>query len=301
MTIRDLELERDAPEVVELIRETWPTTVVNVSALVHRVRTVPQRSLPRVFVAEVDERVVGWSQSRLENFFSNDTDTGFIAVQVRADHRGNGIGARLYEQALEHADEIGAVRLLSMFYENEAGVRFANARDFVEERGEQESVLDPRRVRDEPPADVDLRPVADVDPHLVHAVDEAATRDMPASEELEAIPYEEWVAHVLDHPLFTADGSFVAMADGVAAAVSLLLADPATGRATNMFTGTLREYRGLGLARAAKLVSIRWAAANGVTSMVTTNDETNAPMLAINRRLGFVPSGRRVEYVKELG
>jgi hypothetical protein len=32
--------------------------------------------------------------------------------------------------------------------------------------------------------------------------------------------------------------------------------------------------------------------------MATTNDETNAPMLAINRRLGYRPFGRRVEYLR---
>jgi hypothetical protein len=34
--------------------------------------------------------------------------------------------------------------------------------------------------------------------------------------------------------------------------------------------------------------------------MATHNDETNAPMLAINRRLGYVPAGRRVEWRKVL-
>jgi len=32
---------------------------------------------------------------------------------------------------------------------------------------------------------------------------------------------------------------------------------------------------------------------------VTTNDETNAPMLAINRRLGYRVAGRRVEYRRD--
>jgi hypothetical protein len=31
---------------------------------------------------------------------------------------------------------------------------------------------------------------------------------------------------------------------------------------------------------------------SGVTSMVTTNDAPNAPMLAVNGRLGYSPSGR---------
>ena len=66
----------------------------------------------------------------------------------------------------------------------------------------------------------------------------------------------------------------------------------------NWLTGTRRAYRGRGLALAVKLASIHWAAENGITRMLTFNDETNAPMLAINRRLGYKPIGRRVELLK---
>jgi GNAT superfamily N-acetyltransferase len=67
----------------------------------------------------------------------------------------------------------------------------------------------------------------------------------------------------------------------------------------DLFTGTLPEYRGRGLALAVKLASLRWAAARGVTRVFTSNDETNAPMLAVNRRLGYRPVGRGVEYLAE--
>jgi GNAT superfamily N-acetyltransferase len=70
--------------------------------------------------------------------------------------------------------------------------------------------------------------------------------------------------HVLEFPLFVPEGSFVAMVDGIEAAVSLLV-----------------------------------AAEHGITQISTDNDETNAPMLAINRRLGYKPVGRRVEYLRE--
>ena len=130
-----------------------------------------------------------------------------------------------------------------------------------------------------------------VDPRLVYDVDLEATLDMPQTEAIDHIPYDEWEQHVLHHPSFTAEGSFVAIVDGVAAAVSLLIADVESGRAHNMFTGTLRAYRGRGLALDVKLASIQWAAAQGITMMATNNDETNAPMLAINRRLGYVPAG----------
>jgi RimJ/RimL family protein N-acetyltransferase len=79
--------------------------------------------------------------------------------------------------------------------------------------------------------------------------------------------------------------------------VSLLAAEFESGRGVNMFTGTLREYRGRGLALAVKLATTHWAAGHGITQISTDNDERNAPMLAINRRLGYEPIGRRVEYL----
>jgi GNAT superfamily N-acetyltransferase len=123
-----------------------------------------------------------------------------------------------------------------------------------------------------------------------------ATQDMPSTEPIDNVPYDEWEQHVLANPLFTPEGSFVVMEDDKAVAVSLLVADLESRRGFNMFTGTLRDYRGRGLGIAVKLASIAWAAEQGITALVTTNDETNAPMLAINRRLGYRVPGRRVEY-----
>jgi GNAT superfamily N-acetyltransferase len=299
MTIRELDPERDAGDVVALIRTLDPTAVVNTASWLHRELTVPARARYRAFAAEIDGHFVGRAQCRLENLFSDATDLAFVGVGVLPGQRGRGVGSALYEAALTHARTLGPTRLITSIFENEAGLRFARARGFVEERSQQAAVLDPRTVRESPAATVDLRRVADVDPRLVHAVDEAATRDVPAIETIEAIPYDEWTQHVLEHPLFTADGSFVAMVDGIAASVSLLIYDSETGRTGNFFTGTLRDYRGRGLALAVKLASIHWAAAHGSSMMATMNDVENAPMLAVNKRLGYRPSGRHYDYVRE--
>ncbi len=300
MTIRDLDPERDAAGVVAVIRDALPTAVISPASWRHRELTVPARSRQRSFVAEVDGRVVGRALARLENLFSDDTELGFLLVTVAREHRRQGIGAALYDAAFEHAASLGPARLLTSVMEDDAGVRFARARGFQEEREQREAVLDPRTVTELPAAEIDLRPVADVDPRLVYAADLEATRDMPATEEITAMPYEEWLQHTIQHPLFTAEGSFVAMVDGVAAAVSLLCVDTESGRSLNMFTGTMRAYRGRGLGLAVKLGSIHWAAAHGITTMATANDAENAPMLAINKRLGYQPSGRSFDYVKVL-
>jgi GNAT superfamily N-acetyltransferase len=299
MTIREIEPALDADGVVALVREASPTAVVSPAAWQHRVATIPARGRQRGWVAEEGGKIVGNAYALL-NFFSEDARTGLVSVEVRGSHRRRGIGAELYELVVAHAREIGAVSLRTTFHETAEGVAFAKGRGFRQVRAEAASALDPRTVAEHPPSDVDLRAVDDVDPRLVYTVDIEATRDMPSSEPIDDVPYSEWEQHVLEHPLFTPEGSFVAMVDGVAAAVSLLIVDIESGRGTSMFTGTLRQYRGRNLGLAVKLASIAWAAANGVKRLVTTNDESNAPMLAINRRLGYELMGRRVDYLNDL-
>jgi RimJ/RimL family protein N-acetyltransferase len=68
----------------------------------------------------------------------------------------------------------------------------------------------------------------------------------------------------------------------------------------NAFTATMPQFRGRGFALAAKIATMRWAAANGITRVSTANDDTNAPMLAINARLGYEPLGRLLTMRREL-
>jgi GNAT superfamily N-acetyltransferase len=297
MTIRDVRPDEDAEQVVALLAATDPTLVTSTAEWLHRIRSIPPRARQLLRAAEVDGRVVGVVDAGL-SFFAP-SDTAYLGLRVLAEFRRQGIGSALYAEAVEHARRLGSARATAMFVENDAGVAFARGRGWGEERAETLSTLDPRRVDDEPDPAITVVPARDLDPRELHRVDEEATRDMPAVETIESIPFDEWLDFVWDNPLFTRDGSFGAVVDGRVAAVSLVLANPETHRAANMFTGTSRAYRGRGLARAVKLASTRWARENGITTMVTTNDETNASMLAVNRRLGYEPTGRRVEYLVE--
>lgn len=291
MTIRDLAPERDAEALAALGREVWPSSTGNAASFAHELRSMPERSRHRGWVAEVDGAVAGWSFAFL-NFFGGTAAHLFVAVGGA--HRRQGIGAALYDLAETHAQSLAAPELVANFYETPEATRFAEMRGFRETRAEALSVLDPRTVTERPAAEV--RPLTAANFRDAHRIDETTTRDMPLHEPVTEIPYDEWEGWVLRSPLFQPDGSFIAYADGEPAALSLLTANLESGRAMNMYTGTLREFRGRGLGTAAKLASIHWAAAHGVTQMFTTNDETNAPMLAINRRLGYVPAGRRVEF-----
>jgi GNAT superfamily N-acetyltransferase len=296
-SIRELDPGRDAAAVVGLVQATDPFLVLTEESWAHRLRTVPERAEQRSWAAERGGQVVGYGYC-FRNFFTEGSTSALGSVVVGEPHRRRGIGTALHERIAEHTATLGSATIVSHFFENPAGIAFARGLGYREARAEQESVLDPRTVVERPPAELDLRPVRDVDPRHLYDVDMTATRDVPLLEPVDHIPYSEWEDHVLRHPLFTTEGSFLAYVDGVAAAVSMLVVSHESGRAANMFTGTLREFRGRGLGRAVKLASIAWAAENGITAMATTNDERNGPMLAINRRLGYVPAGRRVDYLK---
>jgi GNAT superfamily N-acetyltransferase len=297
MTIRELDPERDAEAVVDLIRESSPLALIDVDQWRHTNASAPERSRQRSWVAELDGDVVGRVVAS-RAYFSDQND-GFVVVTVAGAHRGRGIGERLYRRGLDHVLELGVDRVLSMFDENDAGAAFAERRGFAVERAEVWSVLDPREVTELPSPSIELAPAAELDPRELHRIDEEATRDMPSSATVNEIPYDEWVSFVWEHPFFTQHGSFGAVVDGHVAAVALLLVDRATGRGITMFTGTGRDFRGRGLGLAVKLASVRWAAANGIVQLATTNDETNAAMLAINERLGYRPSSRRIEVLAE--
>lgn len=58
----------------------------------------------------------------------------------------------------------------------------------------------------------------------------------------------------------------------------------------NMMTGVDEAYRGQKIAQILKLHSFQFAKEYGADFIRTHNDSLNAPMLAINRKLGYEPN-----------
>jgi GNAT superfamily N-acetyltransferase len=63
--------------------------------------------------------------------------------------------------------------------------------------------------------------------------------------------------------------------------------EAAGDRAWNAMNGTLPSHRGRGLAALAKAHALAAMAGAGITRRCTANDGANAPMLAVNQRLGY--------------
>ncbi|HUI37148.1 MAG TPA: GNAT family N-acetyltransferase [Gaiellaceae bacterium] len=144
-----------------------------------------------------------------------------------------------------------------------------------------------------------MAPYAEVDVHALFALELSLSADEPGEDEPRQLTFEEWREDLFDGPDLTREGSFTVVSAGEPVAYAGLSVDPSTGRGRNEGTATAAAHRDRGLATLAKLPQLRWAAANGIDRVVTDNDKRNAPMLAINRRLGYEPFTERLGYLKE--
>jgi GNAT superfamily N-acetyltransferase len=297
--IRPLNPDADGPGIVDLIHEVFPFGTTTVESWRQQLAGIPPRARHAGWVAIVDREVVGRAEASL-NWFST-SNTAFAGVSVREAFRRRGIGSRLWELAESHLHELAPSRVLSNFVETPEGVSFARARGFEEARAEALSCVDPRAVDASPleAAPVELVPFHDIAPEEIYEVDMITTPDVPMTDRLDDIRYDDWLNLIWRRPTITLDGSFAAVKDSLVLCITMLAANLEKRRAFNEYTGTLPTHRGRGLAELVKRASLRWAAASGITAVWTTNDETNAPMLAVNRRLGYVPKLRRMEYVRE--
>jgi GNAT superfamily N-acetyltransferase len=304
--IRELR-EEDVPAVVAIINQVDPYWVVNEAAFRHGMATRPARLRYLRLVAAENGEVVAWGASHLFAY-ADSPESGFVAVMVREDRRRHGIGDELLERALAHLRAAGVRRVRTEAFEDD-GRRFLEAHGFSHTHTSVMSELDPRsadlsdldHLRDRQAAEgFTLAPVSACAAEDVHRVDAESARDMPGDEPITHVPFDEWLVRRWQDPLFTRDGSFAVLREGRPVTVAMLHADLERGRAQNAGTGTLREFRRRGLARLAKLRQVEWAAASGITSIATANDETNAPMLAINQRLGYRPYSELLSFVREL-
>ncbi|MBD0317321.1 MAG: GNAT family N-acetyltransferase [Thermoleophilia bacterium] len=275
------------------VEEPTPTA----TGFAHWIETMPPRGRFRGWVAEEDGRLVGAAWGYLEWSVSAE-GAASLWTGVLPEARRRGIGSTLFAAAEEHVLGSGARKLSAFALERSNGERFLRGRGFRRARTSLVQRLDPSTAdvsalapleeakRGEGFALVPLGAVADRTREL-HALYVAASADMPADDPEDDIRFDEFVSHLLGDPELTPEGSYVVLADGRPAALAFLLVNREAAAALNEMTGTLPDFRGRGLARLAKLATVRWARAQGIRELVTENDYENEAMRALNKSLGY--------------
>ena len=288
--------EADVGALVRLLNAAHPARVGTERGFLHRLRSVPEEARRRSWVAEEGSEILGVATVGLN--YESTVRSWFAAVTVAPEQRGRGLGRALADVALEHA---GAnERIVCEVEDAAAARRFAESRGFGQTFVRRYSAVDPRTVEVAPlPEGFSLVPFTKLDPKDVFEVDLATAADVPLDEPMDAMQLDQWLLDYWTHPDMDLAASFAVCSEGRPVAITYLRRDPATARALNDYTATLPAFRGRGLARVVKAAALRAGAEGGTTVVFTQNDETNAPMLAVNERLGYRPHSRSYSYVRD--
>ena len=286
----------DATGAAELANQVYPDQLITVAGLRHQLSSQPPEARRATWKAETDGVVVGWASAQLE-VWAAAPGHARSGVMVHPDWRRRGIGTALWERAAVHLETIGGTHVVAQSLEDDASKRFCEARGFTLSSTSEMLALDPRVLPAPPPAPpgVELRPCSAYHDDLdtLYRVDYSSSQDEPGDYDFSGLTFEQWRTMSVGHPDFDWELSLGALADGRLVGVSLFCTDRPRGRAMNVGTGVLREHRNRGLATLMKRHGLTCAAEAGITRVITQNDDTNAPMLAINRRLGYEPFATR--------
>lgn len=286
-----------------LFRELWSEEVITPPGLAHWIEEQPERAAMQVWVAEEAGELVAFANGRFRWALEEPGIAG-LWVGVLPANRRQGLARSLYELAEGHVLARDARQLGSTVREDdEDGRAFAKRRGYRETRGEQYWALtvDPDSAPPSPPEGVEvvrLDEVLDRERDLFELYD-AAERDMP-DDHVHTMEFDDWKRETLGNPELDPDLSAVVLVGDRPASFSWLISDRDGARAHNDMTGTAPTFRRRGLARLAKEATIAWAAEAGVRTISTSNDTTNADMLALNDHLGYRPTIRRIAVVKDL-
>jgi GNAT superfamily N-acetyltransferase len=282
-------MSEDFGSATELLNRVWPHRVGSERGLRHAADAAPPNAHRGYWAAEDDGKLVGWATAAIE--YQSVERPGFLQVSVAPESRRTGLGTALLGRCEAHLAGLGVATVLAFTTPEEASQRLAIAHGFRHTNTTRISGVDPRTIEPRSaPAGVDLRPLASLDPREVYQLDAEAMLDVPGEVAMDDVSFEQWLEDYWRHPDTDLDASVAAVIDDKPVAFSHLLIGSG-GRAVTYMTGTLRAYRGRGLAQLAKGATLVNAAKRGVELVTTENDETNGPMLRVNEKLGYRPVG----------
>lgn len=226
------------------------------------------------------------------------------SILVIPEQQGRGIGRAIYSRLGVELVKLNAMLVWAMSKEDlPRRIEFFRRRGFSEKSRLWESRLDlttahPARfggyVERALKEGITFTTLAEEQPsgqgslRKIHELVQLITADMPREAAFTPLTYEQWETFSLKNPQLLPEGYIIAR-DGpnYVGMSNVFRIDTEPGVLQQDDTGVIQEYRGRGIATALKLKVIEYGKKHGYRMVKTWNDSVNAPMLAVNTKLGF--------------
>lgn len=302
----------DMARIMSAVQPAHPWTPETLALENEQLRTHPLGLHLHLWLAELDGQGVG-TAAVLQFPGMYHPDRYHAELMVLPNFQRRGIGTELARVLEAHLQARGAREVQAGTEEDVLhGIRFLERRGFTEAMRFWDNVLKLDSLdltrwapHERVPAGVRIVSLAQLEAQIGpenarRAYYEAlveARLDVPRTAEATEFTREDFNRR-FDHPTLFPEGILLAVTEGneVVALSELWKGEIDPQRLDNGLTGTRRAWRRKGLALALKLAGIRVAQQRGATEIWTNNSTQNAPMLAINDRLGFKPRPAHIEF-----
>lgn len=281
------EIRTARPEDAAGIARVWAAALPHLVKTARGVEAELRAARRRAALVAVDgAEVVGYGNVLLPDP-ADQAPRVRIAVQVPPDLRRRGIGGALADAISAEAVKAGAAKLLTVLGDDESK-GFATRRGFTIGRQMSFSSADLSATPAPAPAPAGLRVVdyEQADPQELWRAATAVTDGDPSGLSFSP-PYDEWLATEWSSPDLRRELSAAALDGDTVLSFVTTTADPERRVIWSSLTGTIPPARGRGLAKAVKSVALARARDAGFVTAHTGNDAGNAPMLAVNKWLGY--------------
>ncbi len=284
----------DLETIAAIVNQTSPEEPTSVAEMRWADQTYPAGAR---LLAELDGVAVGASAVGRIYMYPPEFDGYWASIDVLPEARRRGVGGALLVAVSDVARDAGKSHLHIPAAESRPdGIAYLEHRGFTEFDRTKAVRLELAGLESptpRPPDGVVITTLA-ARPDLVpgvHAVAVETFPDIPGDEPMAPGDLAEFRARDIDRPAIPPWGFAIALdpEDRVVGYASLILVPGGGPVAWHDMTAVSRAWRGKGLAAALKATTIGAAIEHGLTALETGNDIDNAPMRAVNARLGYRP------------
>jgi GNAT superfamily N-acetyltransferase len=312
--LRPVDPDADFERVAELMRLVWPADTSQ--KLKEAWRTQLDSRIFYTLGCNVAGSIAGVGQVMCNT--SNDSESYRIRVVVDPADRRRGLGSLLYAELERFILAQGGTKISTFVWDGcDEGLRFASQHGFTQQGASFISVLDVasfdetlfagviERVQSQGVFFATLADFGDTEA-VRRKCFETNNRTMtPAFEGAGShawTSFEVFTQRVCNSSWYRSDGQIVAIDKSSGEWIGLGSIGFETDGVTafNAYTGVDPRYRGRGIALALKLLGVRCARRHGCTTLRANNATLNAPMLAINNKMGYARQGAMLWHEKSL-